>query len=515
MKDTRFARGTIIIALLVPALGGAVSVDDPPVGIFADEWYAVMFSGHKSGHMHATMERIKRPGGDVIRTKTDMTLQVGRAGTPVKVGVIQETTETLDGQPVAFSNRTQLGALPSPSVTTGQIKDGKVIVTSSQFGQQAAERTCDLPKGAMMSWAVYREQIKRGLKPGTRYELATYEPSLSPSNITPMILEVLQRETVDLFGRKLEAVKTKQTIAMKNLLGQQTDVDTITWMTDEGTAVRIDMTMLNIPIKVLSCTKSVALSPNDPAELMMDTLIPAEGPVDHQARRITYRLSLKKPSGSARLPDLPETGMQRTVKKAKDAIEVEVTRRSADQPRGHGQALPKDQRQRYLQAAGMVNYKDPVVAQLAKQAAGEEKDPLKLADRLRRFVGDYVQSKNLSVGFASASEVARTRQGDCTEHGVLLAALGRAVGIPTRIVTGVLHTNQFAGRPNVFVGHLWTQFWIDGEWIDLDAAQDQTVVDPAHIALSLSDAGDTGLADLISSVWLTLGNLKIAVLSSE
>ena len=38
--------------------------------------------------------------------------------------------------------------------------------------------------------------------------------------------------------------------------------------------------------------------------------------------------------------------------------------------------------------------------------------------------------KDLSVGFATAADVARTAQGDCTEHAVLLAALLRASDIP-------------------------------------------------------------------------------------
>ena len=163
----------------------------------------------------------------------------------------------------------------------------------------------------------------------------------------------------------------------------------------------------------------------------------------------------------------------------------------------------------------MVNHKDPVVAKLAKEAAGDEKDRWKLAERLCRFVSEYIQQKNLSIGFATASEAARSREGDCTEHGILLAALGRAMGFPTRVVTGVVYADEFAGRGKVFVGHLWTQFWIEGQWVDLDAARGETVVDPTHIALSISDAGDTSLADLVNSVWLNLGNLKLTVVSSD
>ena len=153
--------------------------------------------------------------------------------------------------------------------------------------------------------------------------------------------------------------------------------------------------------------------------------------------------------------------------------------------------------------------------ELAHKAAGAEKDPRKLAERLCRFVSEYVLTKSLSVGFATASEVARSREGDCTEHGLLLAALGRAKGIPTRIVTGLVYAEEFAGQRHVLGGHLWTQFWIDGSWVDLDAAYGQVDVDPTHIAMGLSAAGDEGLADLVTTTWLGLGKLAISVVNIE
>ena len=74
----------------------------------------------------------------------------------------------------------------------------------------------------------------------------------------------------------------------------------------------------------------------------------------------------------------------------------------------------------YLESNLLMNTNDPELVQLAKKAGGQESDPFVLGVRLRKFVGNYVSTKNLNVGFASASEVCRTREGDCSEHGVLL-----------------------------------------------------------------------------------------------
>ncbi|MBI4580315.1 MAG: transglutaminase family protein, partial [Planctomycetes bacterium] len=505
------------------APAGAIDLDNPPRGVFSDEWYVLMLNDSKSGHMHTTMERTRRSGRDVIRTKMVMTIEVARANTQIALSFDQTAEETLDGRPLSFRSRMQLGKIPS--ITTGIIDNGKVAISTTQFGLNTGTDTYDLPEGAIMSWGTYREQIKRGLKPGLEYELSVYEPTISPDQLTRTTVSVLDQETIDLFGRKVTAYRTRQTAHIKGkLLGGETAVDTVTWMTDAGTVVKMRMSVppIELPFEVIACPKAVALSRNEPTELMVSTLLRVDRALDNErARTITYRLLGK---GGADV-NVPETGMQRFVERRDGTVTLQVTRRSARAPHPKaGQApgpaaatsrpavkMTRQDLAPFLQSSADLNFKDPVVADLARKAAGGEKDPNKLAERLCRFVHDYVQTKNLSIGFATASEVARSREGDCTEHGVLLAALGRAVGIPTRIVTGIVYTDEFTDQERVFVGHLWTQFWLDGEWVDLDAAFGQVDVDPTHIALGVSTAGDGGLADLVTSGWLGLGKLSLKV----
>lgn len=484
------------------------------MGVFADEWYAIMLDGHKSGHMHSVMERRRTGKDDVIRTLTEMSMTAGRGGSVVvTVTVTQQTEETLTGRPLSFSNTMKLGMIPS--VTKGVIKDGKVTVTTSQFGQPGTPTTYTLPENAMMSWAVYREQLKRGLKPGTRYTLPLYDPSIAPDRLTNATVEIGEKEQIDLFGRKVEAIRSKQIVSIKGLFGE-TPIETISWLDDNGDPVRLQMNLLNIPVEIIACSKPVALVKNDPADLMAGTLIKVEQPVDSTAGQITYRLKWQGTlPGTTTQPVLPETGMQESKKTAPGEMLVTVTRRSAqDSPPKSTAALPPDS-QRYLVPAPTLNHRDPVVAGLAKEAAGDEKDPQALAKRLLEFVGEYVASKNLSVGFATASEVARSKEGDCTEHAVLLAALGRAVGIPTRLVIGVVYANNFADQRNVFVGHMWTQFWLGGQWVDLDPALHQTDVDPTHIALGITAAEESGIADMVSSYWLSLGKISLEIVGSK
>jgi hypothetical protein len=130
---------------------------------------------------------------------------------------------------------------------------------------------------------------------------------------------------------------------------------------------------------------------------------------------------------------------------------------------------------------------------------------------MRRFVYRYITRKDLSVGFGSASEVARSREGDCSEHGCLLAAMLRADGIPSRAVSGLIYADQLGGA---FGYHMWTQglFEIDGQrcWIDLDATlAPSTPFDATHIALVVTSLADDQPQIPLVAIVPLLGRLAI------
>jgi transglutaminase-like putative cysteine protease len=147
------------------------------------------------------------------------------------------------------------------------------------------------------------------------------------------------------------------------------------------------------------------------------------------------------------------------------------------------------------------------ITELARRAVGKTKDAAEAVDKIEAFVADYVADKNLSVGYASAVEVARSKQGDCTEHAVLTAALCRAVGIPAQVVTGLAYVREWRAMESGFGGHAWNQAYVGGKWIGLDAAFRGTGrggYDAGHIALAAGN-GDPG--DFFSLV-TTMGQFK-------
>jgi hypothetical protein len=139
-------------------------------------------------------------------------------------------------------------------------------------------------------------------------------------------------------------------------------------------------------------------------------------------------------------------------------------------------------------------------------------------------VRDYITKKDLNVGFGSAEETAKSREGDCTEHAVLCAALGRAAGLPTRCVIGFGYippgdevptiTDATDNSTGIFGFHMWAEAWIaDGQWVPMDAALDG--FDVGHITITKSALEEVNpIVDLNMPVLQLMQSLKIDVVKA-
>jgi len=115
----------------------------------------------------------------------------------------------------------------------------------------------------------------------------------------------------------------------------------------------------------------------------------------------------------------------------------------------------------------VIDYDDPRFVSLWSEVAkkhGERPEVAALVD----VVAQHIDVKTTTRLFDTAAEVAKSRQGDCTEHATLLTALLRRSGKPARLVTGlaVLVDGHELGA----FGHAWTELYSEGVWQVVDAA---------------------------------------------
>ena len=83
--------------------------------------------------------------------------------------------------------------------------------------------------------------------------------------------------------------------------------------------------------------------------------------------------------------------------------------------------------------------------------------------------------------------------------GVSLAALGRAIGLPTRVAAGLVYMD------GAFLYHAWDEVWL-GRWVSIDPALHQFPADATHLKLVVGEPEEQmALLDVI-------GQLQIEVL---
>jgi hypothetical protein len=314
-------------------------------------------------------------------------------------------------------------------------------------------------------------------------------------------VKVGTKENIDLFGRIVPLTKVETVMSMPNT----GDISTINYGDDQYESLKTVMPMMDIKIELVACEKVVALGSNDVFDIGDKMFLSSPQPIENiaSAKQIGYSL---RSTGDANNLIIPQSDNQR-VKKLEDGAVIVVVE-PASMPKGgkfpyrgtDKQLIEATKSSRYLQSD------DPKIKELARQAVGDAKDAGEAAKRIEKFVADYVTDTSLSVGYASASEVAQSRKGDCSEFSVLCAALCRAAGIPARVVAGVAYTDDFMGRSG-FGGHAWVEANIDGKWVGLDSTftKGGRGFDAGHIALA---SGDGEPADFFN-IATTMGRFKI------
>lgn len=491
---------TLSCVLIAPtwAPGDPVNFLDPPQGLFSDEWATVELTGKKVGYSHTTMSR----QGDTITTRSLVYVKFARAAQAVVISILQSTRETLEGIPVDFDSATQMAAMETKM--RGRIDGDQVHITTSQFGVESTQ-TAKYPSGAKMLWGLYRAGLEHGFKPGTSYELDVYEPSLRTDAALKTKTVVGDRVKIEVHGKILEATKVTSSMALGAI-----SFDTIAYVDADGNVLIGEMSVGGMILRLIVTDKAAALADFEPPEFFLNTLITVDRAIDREKADV-IRYTLRLGGTDRRMQDLPTTAMQKPGARTEQSVTVEVRRANVAALKTVEASPPPDDIRKYLRSSPTLNIEDQEIRKMAKEAAGSEKRPYFLADKLRVYVTEVISEKNLNVGFATASEVCRTREGDCSEHAVLLAALGRASGLPSRVVVGLAYVPSFGGKKNVFGFHMWTQFYIGDQWVDFDAALRESDCSPARIALATSPLNTAAIGDIAFSIVNVISGLKVEI----
>ena len=461
------------------------------------EYLAVFMEGKKVGH--AIQSRVEADGK--VTTSEKVSITISRAAVPVTIDMTETSIETTEGKPLGFEVIQNLGIMTMKVAGTVDEKEMVNVTTTMMGGEQKS--TMQWPSGAVMSEGLLQLSRKQGLKEGTTYTARIFSPSLMQT--LDVQIRIGPKQTVDLLGRVVTLTEVKTSYKMPEA-GEMLS----TGYVDEDLKVQKSIVPIaGIQVEMVACAEEFALGQNDVFEVVDKVFLTSPRPLDNVglAKSVVYHLSPTKEVDLI-IPSNDNQKIQR-LKNGTVIVTVEPVAAPA------GARFPYEGKSEKILEAMKPNrflqsdHKE--IIKLAQRAIGDTKDAAEAIRKIEAFVADYIENKNLSVGYASAVEVADSKQGDCSEFAVLTAAMCRAVGIPAQVVTGIAYVKEFAGLKDCFGGHAWVQAYIGedtGKWIGLDAAFKGTgrgSYGPGHITLA---AGNGEPADFFNLV-TTLGQFKI------
>lgn len=469
--------------------------------ILADVWQVVRMSGAELGYAHTTTDRIERDGKSLVRSVTEGVLSFGRLGQNIEIRSENEVLETEAGHLLSSLSVSNLSSVESK--VDAVVEGGKIKVKTTNYGM-TTESELPAPEELLGPYGIDLVRRRHMETPGATYTYKTF--------VGEMMAKVVSVE-----GKVIGPVEKEVLGEARTLIEIQEESDLLpglvvrSWFDDEPAPV-IETTPVAGGMETIRVSKERALSKEVPTEGAAEDILLALSirsnvrlPYPYRTESALYDVTVKE-GDPAQFAEWAASPPRQVVEK-REGNHVVVRISKVEPAPGASYTIPyageRDLKE-YLAPNTWLQADDPVLAAAAKGAIGDEKDAWKAAKRLEHWVFEHIANKNMTVGFASAREVCDTGEGDCSEHAVLLAAVLRAVGIPSRISMGVVYFN------GIFAGHAWTEAWI-GEWIPLDATMARPFVSAMHFAFGHSSLADEGMDALMAS-GVAFGNVAFDIL---
>lgn len=436
----------------------------PACALATETWMTVMLDGRKVGKL-----KIDRDAGpDKVTTSQVLDFRLTRIKTPLAMRTELRSVESAAGDPLAFYAKSSMSA--QDNLVQGEVRDDGAFQVANTVGGESRVNLLIWPTGAALVEGQRLNMVRKGFRPGTTYQTRNFDPV--KQQVATVDVVVVGDEVVDLPQGRETLHHLHQTLAgSKNT--QFVDV----WVNDHGDVRRGIAPLLGFRMEMAACDAACANAPDQDVDLLRAAMVEAPRPMNNlRPAPVRYLISVR---GNHPNP-FAETDEQHVHEIGDNLYQVDV-----------GFAVPHSDEAgptaEDIAPNPWVQSDSPDVVAMAQRIVGDASSDIQRMRRLRSYLSDYITEKGLDVGYASALETIKSRRGDCTEHAVLLTALARSLGIPARVVTGIVYVDRFGGASRVFIPHAWTQAWIANRWISFDSAERR--YDSTHIAMG-TGSGD-------------------------
>ena len=480
------------LLLLAVASTGAASASDEA----RESYDAVYIQRQRVGYFHLTVQPVKDHEKDLVRIRIDQILSFKRGKDPVTIEVNYGTIETLEGSVLRLDTR--IFASRQEMRTHGDVVDNEmklILEGSGQRQEQTIPWGPDVrgPYGAEMSMS------RKPMTPGETRSVKIFVPNLN--RIGRVSLEAKGMEKVQLGGgirRDLLRVEQVAFLDDKPIA----EMSATHWVDAGGQILRTSMDVYG-GMETYRTTREAAMKGVEQGRFDLNeaALVKVTRQITrpYESRQVVYNLVMKGDEPAKHFPN----DRRQTVTPDSDPSRARIVVATAGPE--VGEPGPEVVDAQYLRPNAMIESEDARVVALEKQATAGLADPWQKAVAIQHWVHENIRSKNFETTFASASEVARDLTGDCTEHGVLVAAMCRSAGIPCRVAIGLIYSEP----SQAFGFHMWDEVYVNRRWVAIDAAFDQSQVDAVHLKLTDSSLAGVSPFETFLSVVRLFNKLTI------
>ena len=461
----------------------------------SESWDAVFLGGSKVGYMRIRVNPVSEGDRKLQNVLVNYVLNFKRGNAASTVEVQYGTIETPDGQVLRLDTRT----LASQQVLRvhGDVVNGMMLL-KIENGDQKQEQSIVWTPDTYGPYGAELTLSRKPIKAGDVRTVKTYVPELN--KVVQATLTAKAVEPVALGGGvNRDLLRIDQEIRFED--GKKAPEMSSTLWADENGQILKTFTDANGGMVTYRTTKEAALRSAPKADLIAAQIVKLPRKITNaeNSRQILYKLTLTSGDVSETFPPDRRQSLRPGSTPMSGLLEVK-TAGPTDGEAGSEAVDPE-----YLRTNPLITSTDARVVSLARRAVGNNVDPWAKAQAITKWVATNLNQKNFETTFAPADEVARTLAGDCTEHGVLTAAMCRAEGVPARVVTGLVYVPLQGG----FGFHLWNEVYVNRRWVAIDSAYDQTQVDATHIKLSDSSLSGVAPFESFLPVARVFGKLKM------
>jgi hypothetical protein len=446
-----------------------------------DYWMGIVFNGQKIGFSHLALAAAERPGEFEIRSDAAFVLRFLGFDKRVNLKAYDRVRADLEMVEFRYDYVIDGNAITLAGERRGEALDVTVTRGSETQRQSIAVSGPVYPQAAV---ALY--PALSGLATGREFHYPVFSGELQ--RVTEVTQRITAYETSKLFSGQAFHVET-------SMEGYRVE----TWISPRG-APLLEIGMNGVLISGLEdearARSYLASASLNKSEALVDfALVRPETPLAAPRTITAMKIAL---AGVER--PVPSDDVQRCV--GEPAQTVCTVRSAAAMPAAAPSPATTDPR--YLASTFPVPARDPRIAATARAITGGTSDAPEKVQQLVAWIRENVRTSPADVW--TALDVLDKREAECQGHTYLYAAFARSLGIPTRVVNGIVYSEEFKG----FLYHTWAESLVAGRWLAVDPTFGMVPADATHVVLV---EGET-LADLAPLVdWI--GRLRVRVIEVE